>query len=359
VSGRVAFPDGRPLPGVEVTDGGGRPRARTDESGRYVVSGVARGPVDLACAVAHHWRTVEAGAGGGDFVVKQSVARVRFLDARGRPFRYADTALTVTKDGVLLDRNGGSSRADGVEFMEGPTGARVLAVATGAAGEFGRGSATFDDVPRLHDVDVVVSAASPRGALRLVVRTDAPEFPRSVYATVIDELDQTVAGGWRTRCDLDPAASVEFPNVPAGRVWVAVAPSALRSRESLGTFLVRATPVVDVEVGRTTEVVATLVVGGRVRATVRDESGSPVAPRALGFAVPSDAGPGNEFVRLRPGQTWTTDLDTSPSVLVDAVRPGRYVVVAEGPSGEKGQKEFDVVRGATVDVEVVVKAVAK
>lgn len=356
VSGRVAFPDGRPVPGVAVTESSERWRATTDTDGRYVASGLARGPVTLKCAVAPETRTVEAGATNVDFVVKRSIARVRFLDAQGRPFRSPGMSIRVVKDGADLEMSAGEGPADGMQMMDGPAGAQVLVSATAPDGRIGSGKATFDETPRLHDVDVVLGAAKPTGAIRLVVRWESPEIPKAVYVDVEDEMGSTVAGDGRKRLDLDAAAAVEIPNVPAGRVMVSVAAEVHWTTAALDTLLVTATPTAVVEVGRTTEIVVSLVVGGRVRATVRDEAGTAVAPRLVRISTSSNGRFLDWFVHRNPDGGFTTDLDKTPSVLIDAVAPGRYVVEAEGPAGEKGSNEIDVVKGATVDVDVTVKA---
>jgi hypothetical protein len=355
VSGRVAFPDGRPLPNVRILNETEGTCATTDDDGRYTASGFAPGPVIVWCKPADDRRTVEAGATGVDFVVQRSVLRIRYLDVRGRPFRFAATLLREMKDGVVVDVSAGEGPADGVDdtYCLAP-GTTVSVSATGPTGQTGSGSVTLDDPPRLQTVDVVIGTAKPTGTIRLVVRDESPVFPKSVYVEVQDEAGSAVAGGSRDRLDLDSAGAAEIPNVPAGHVTVVVAAAAHWSTESLDTLLVTARPTATVEVGRTTEVAATLVLGGRIRATVRDEDGKPVTSDVVRLSTVSNGRAVDMFVHRNPDGGWTTELDASPSVLLDAVVPGRYVVQTTGPAGDEVKKEVDVVRGETADVELVV-----
>jgi hypothetical protein len=355
VSGRVAFPDGRPVPGVAVMEDSGRRRDTTDAEGRYVASGLQRGPVTLKCALSSEKRTVEAGATNVDFVVKRSVARVRFLDAQGRPFRSPDVEMRVVKDGAVVEMSAGEGPTDGEQMMSGPAGAQVLVSASCPDGRTGSGKATFDETPRLHDVDVVLGAPRPTGTIRLLVRWESAETPKAVYVTVDDDVGATVAGDGRKRFDLDAAGAGEIPKVPAGHVKLTVAAAGHWTGEALDSMLVTSTSSVDVDVGRTTEVVATLATGGRVRATVRDENGVAIAPDLVRLRSSSDSGRSEMFVHRSPDGGWTSELDTSPSVMIDAVPPGRYVVSASKYDGRVGEKEVDVEKGKTVDVEVTVK----
>jgi len=359
VSGRVSFPSGLPVPGVGVSIPAERIVTTTDADGRFALSGLVRGPVGVKCGVTEETRTVDAGANTVDFVVKRSIARIRFLDAQGRPFRSPGMSIRVVKGDVDLAMSAGEGPPDGVEMMDGPPGAQVLVSASSADGRTGSGSTTFDETPRLHEIDVVLGAARPTGTIRLVVREESAEIPKSIHVTVDDDVWTTIDGGAHKRLDLDAAGAVEIPSVPAGAVHLTVAAAARWSSEALDTYLVAAKSDATIEVGRTTEVVARLLVGGRVRAVVRDEDGVPVAPRLVRLSLATDAGRNEMFVHRKSDGGWSSELDASPSVMIDAVPPGRYVVHAWTEDGRDAQKEVDVVRGETADVELVVKAAAK
>jgi len=361
VSGRVAFPDGRPLPGAKVHTTDHTRTATTDAEGRYVLSGLLREPVVVECSyrsyLTDETRTVDAGATGVDFVVRTPVARVRFLDAKGRPFRFAALYIRVRKgdENVYSMASAGGLDDDGVHLVPGTPGATLIVTASAASAASGGASLDFDAQARLIDVDVVLGATKPTGAVRLVVRCDSGETPRTVYVTVDDELGNTLAGGPRERFDLDAAGAVEIPSVPAGRVVATVAAAAYGSAEYLTTMLVTARPSVVVETGRATEVTATFVVGGRLRAMLRDENGAAVTPDFVRLLASPKGREIDMFVR-RTAEGFTSELDATPSVLIDAVAPGRYVVQTKGPEGDEVSKDVDVVRGETADVVLTVKA---
>lgn len=358
VSGRVSFPNGLPVPGVKVliVDEDSTKHVATDASGRYAASGLARGRVSVRCEVDGQTRGVDAGATDVDFVVLHSVARVRYLDDKGRPFRFAGTSVRVVKGGEVLAMSAGQGPSDGLDIMDGPPGAEVLVSASSPDGRVGSGKATFDDTPRLHDIDVVLGATKPTGTIRLVVRWESAETPKTVYVTVDDAVGSTVAGDSRKAFALNAAAAGEIPNVPAGRVKVTVAAAAHWSAPALDTMLVTSVSSADVEVGRTTEVVATLSVGGRIRATVKDENGVAVAPDIVRLKSASGDGVNEMFVRRNADGGWTSELDATPSVMIDALPPGRYVLLATMSDGRDARKEVDVEKGRTVDVELVVTA---
>jgi hypothetical protein len=203
-------------------------------------------------------------------------------------------------------------------------------------------------------VPVVLGAKKPTGAVRLVVRGEAAEPPRFACVSIEDETGATVLGGAsKKRLDLDAAGAVEIPDVPAGRVRVDVAATEHWSGEALATPLVTACVPARVEVGRTTEVVATLVVGGRIRATLKDADGRAIAPRSVRLTTSSDGRFPDIFVRTLPEGGWTTDLGAAPSLLLEAVAPGRYVVRATTADDAVVEKEVEVRRGETIDVELV------
>jgi hypothetical protein len=354
VSGRVEFAGGAPLAGATISDGASRTRATTDADGRFVVSGLARGPVELECDATRESQIVDAGTTGVVFVVRNSVARLRYVDTKGRRYRFLETSVRAMKGDQTLDMAVGTTdNAGGDELVSGRAGVAVVVSAEGARGETGSAQVTFDDVPRLHELDVVLGAPKPRGTLRLLVRRESGDVLRAAYVAVEDDAGTTVAGDARKRLDLDAAGATEMAGVPAGRVKVTVADSAHWSAESLDTFLVAAHATADVETGRTVELTATLAVGGRVRASVRDETGNAIVPRGVRLLA-ADGRVVDMFIRRKEQGGWTSELDASPSVLLDAVPPGRYVVQATTADGTKATKDVDVVRGETVDVVVTV-----
>jgi hypothetical protein len=100
------------------------------------------------------------------------------------------------------------------------------------------------------------------------------------------------------------------------------------------------------------EVELALVLGGRVRVTVRNVSGAIVAPARLELLSASGERVPGVFVHRRDDDSWTTRIEAAPALRGTPVPPGRYVVVATNFAGDIVQKEVEVVRGDTRDLEL-------
>jgi hypothetical protein len=359
VSGRVAFPDGRPIPGV-LLYGENERVATTDADGRYTVSGLTEGRVDIRLGLGNgsEQRFVDSGTTGVDFVIDRPVARVRFVDADGRPYRFVVPRMRLCKDDKDLWTWFASGAGESEDrLVPGAVGATLLVSAT--AGERVKGVATlaFGDEVGLRDVVVRMGAERAKGALRVVVRTGAGEIPRTACVVVTDEIGEFVAGSTTKPVVLDDSGAFEFKDVPAGRDAVVVSAAPFRSPEAVRTFLVTAHVAVDVESAKTAQAQATLALGGRIRVVVKNADGIAVRPQFVSVPSPSGGRFLAMFGRTTRDGGWASELDASPAVLADALAPGAYRVHAEMKSRDVSVDDVDVTvaAGLTVDVELVTK----
>ena len=206
---------------------------------------------------------------------------------------------------------------------------------------------------RLHDVQVVMTRGRPKGAIRIRVRDDEDKTPSSVFLSVENVSGSRYAGWYARRIDLDAPGRIDVPGVVPGNYDVSVAGGPTFSVEG---FWPPAHAAVHVDADRATDVVLTLAVGGRVRVVVKDESGTIVVPARLDLLSEAGERLPLRFLCVTKDGGCTTELDASPAILGQPVAPGHYVVAATGPAGDVVKKDVDIPRGATVDVELTVRA---
>jgi RNA polymerase sigma-70 factor (ECF subfamily) len=351
ISGRVSFPDLRPVPGVALADSRGMMRARTDEDGRYVVSGLAPGPFHLMCTLTIESRTFEAGATDADIVITKPVARIRLVDESQRPFRIADLWMSVWLDGREIGRSSVNGGASGVEVVQVESGARLLVTPTAPGFDQTVTTETFDGPPRLHEVRVVMTRSGPKGAIRVRVRDESDKAPPAVFLTVHNAAGYPY-GGWSERHpDLDEHGRIQVSDVVAGRYEVFAAGGPAYSADG---YWLSAKASIQVDGERTTDVELTMTLGGRIRATVKDASGAVVAPTRVELRSMAGARLDVAFVQFTDGGL-STEFGAAPVVLDRALAPGRYVVAATGPDGDVVKSDVDVARGATTGVELTVR----
>lgn len=351
ISGRVTFPDLRPVPGVTIRDGGGRHRSVTDEEGRYVVSGLSPGSFELTCALTGESRTFDAGAVGVDFVIDVPVARLRLVDEARRPIRRASLWIRILENGEDDYVSAGAAGAGGIEMVPGAPGARFFVVPSAAGFDDRVTSLTFGTEPRLQDVEIVMTRGAERGTIRLTVRDDAGGVPAPVFVTVEDEAGSPASGWYAKRVELAAGMPLEISGLVPSRYDVVVTTSPRFSAEG---YHVATRAGVVVEAGRAAELDVTLAVGGRVRVTMRDESGTAVTPKRLDLLKATGERVQMVFINKTADGGWTSRLDATPSVFGAALAPGRYVIVGTGPAGDVVRKDVVVERGVTTDVEIVV-----
>ena len=352
ITGRVAFPDLRPVPGAAITDSAGRDRATTDDDGRFRVRGVAPGPFEILCALTGERRTVDAGAAGVDFVVRVPVARVRLVDEKHRPFRLAVAWMRVVLDGKDLLTSATNGSATGLSLVRGTPGARLLVSPDARGYDQTVTTIDFGDAPWLHDVEVVVARGGPRGRVRLEVRGDDGTVPSPVFVTLEDESGSPCAGCYGKEVRPDATARVELPAVAPGPYDVTVD---VQPKWSLEGFWLRARGRVSVTAGQDAALVLTMSRGGRVRATVRTETGDSVVPQRLDLLTGDGERLPLRFLRARAEGGWTMELGKEPSVAAAPVPAGRYVVAATGPAGDVVKRAVEVTSGMVADVELTVQ----
>lgn len=163
VTGRVAFPDGSAVPGVSVADGTGSRRSATDANGRYALSGLDEGEVAVKCTFVPHDRTVLAGATGVDFVVDVPLARVRIVDAEGRPLRRGLLGTRHRIDGETFG-DFGVSGAFPIELFSGQLGAALLVGVSADGYADSVATVEFGREARLHEVLLVAQRKPESGA---------------------------------------------------------------------------------------------------------------------------------------------------------------------------------------------------
>jgi hypothetical protein len=342
VSGRVTFPDGTPVPGIEVSAAYGR-RTTTDAEGRFTFEDV-RGP---RTAVRLPLAAVEASARPGDtnvdFVFPWHVVRLRATSDAGEPI---PTARCETSARCSCGPGGhGSASSSSIDSL-------VFAVPTGCATGYllrasgfaaATGSARFEGSPRTHEVLVTMERAKPPGALALRV-TDADGAP---VTTAHVSCEDTRGYGRRWDIDdllrkftFDSDGRIEFRRVPSGPYRFDVGPSpAANGRERA---LVPVTLEVEIRPDAVSAFDVVLRPGGRISVTMLDASGDAAIPDAVRL---EDAG-GREvrdaLERTEPhaeeGEGPAPE-SANPWVTRTPLLPGEYVVHASfGAPGSPGHR---------------------
>lgn len=361
LEGRVTFPDLRPLPGasVQAWADGRFVLASTGDDGRYVLSGLLDGEFELTCGASDDKLLARAGSRDADFVVRNAVARIRFVDEEGRPFRNA--ALWVRgflgEQEIYSSATAGASDPD--HLIDVPPGTRLQISPSAEGYERPVVEVTLDTEPALRDVPVVIRRAGAGGAIELRV-VDATGAPRRTTRVSLDnEADAPVDGWYGKELALDATGRARLADLPPGRLRLTVGPGPMDiPTESYDLPVERE---VGVSAGSTVPVDATLVPGGRIVARVLGPDGALVAPH-LWLTVHDLDGARIPTTVWQPTDrgTWTSSSDPDlpqPLHLGRVLPAGSYTLRFKrtGGSGSDAnpiEHPVTVVAGRTTQVEL-------
>ncbi len=357
VSGRVSFPDGRPVPGLDIVSSVSRRVHTTDADGRYVLPDLPPGKVEVEVTGADLKRTVEAGSADADFVLKEHVLQVEFVDEHGRQFERGDYSYSGELGskrwigaGVLAAGRGGFS-------VSLPVGTRIVYSGSAPGRLQVAGEYRVEGETAQHEIRVTLPLLGETGSLALHVQDDGGKPPRKVTVTIKDVAGGLLEGFYERGLDLDAEGKVLLEKVQPG-TFVLKAGSG--GPEDLENFALDTEVKVEIEAGKVRPLELLLKSGGWIRVTVRDRTGKVLKP-----SHPRLFDEEGEYV---PGLFWGTDgkgrWSNPPQVPGPAYfgRPlpaGRYSVeVLRGP--KRGDEKVVATAEALVawrqitDVEVVV-----
>ncbi len=291
VSGRVAFPDGRPVPGARLQADGVRVQATADADGRYMLGGLQPGSTEVWCITSDQRRTVETGSAGVDFVMEDHLVVLRFVDDRGRPFRRAGISVKGMEKGEETFSMAGIGDEGGVKALSASAGMTLRITPSSAKGYEKRVTDFLvEGPPAVHDVPIPILRNSAWGSLEIRVRDDAGGRPASVFVTIENEAGAVEEGWYEHRIDLDPEGACVLDDLAPGRLRTRVS----TDRWFPGTYY--GIPVegeASVEAGKTARLDLLMKSGGRLSVTCIGRDG-PVPPQerlrildASGIQVPA------------------------------------------------------------------------
>lgn len=331
VSGRVTFPDGSPVPGIRI-EGGGR-SCRAGEDGRYRLSGLPEGPVDVSCRDPNRHGPTRAACAGEtacDFVLEEHALRVRAQNERGEPLDPAMCSVHFRGGGTGAGIRPGEPL---VLLVPGGVTCRISASADGRRRAVE--TVRIDGPPSLHDVVVVLPPADERGSLSLRIAAEDGEPVPTVRVTLADDGGGWVQGFIGREVVLDRDGAVTLTEVPAGT---------FRLTLRAGEYGLPAEQPVVIRSGETTTARALLHYGGQVRLRVRNAAGETVSGGQLDLLDVDD-----------PGSEWRRAFRTSKggfSVLSRIARPGTYRVRSTVDGRGVLSDPFPVHAGETTEVEL-------
>ncbi|HEU4395969.1 MAG TPA: carboxypeptidase-like regulatory domain-containing protein, partial [Planctomycetota bacterium] len=286
ISGRVVFPDGRPVPGVGVY--AGKRHAATDDEGRFAVGPFDAGPVEVHLFDGEGSRTVEAGTVGLDLTMKRHLLRIRVVDEAGAPVPSGTHSLKVF-DGEVRSLWAVGSWSDGDPIRGGaPAGAKAVLQCSADGYEGQTVEWTLGDPIGIQDRTVVLSRPGAPGTLVLRVNSGPEPLPAKVRVTL-----QDASGHW-----IEGFLDLGVPLVD-GIARIEKAPSATRrirvqtsSRVDLRDFGLPREAEVRVEPGRETTLEIALAFGGRITVVVKDARGTvlPARTRSHGIELLDERG---------------------------------------------------------------------
>lgn len=352
VSGRVTFPNGRSVVGARL-QGPDRTFAVSDEDGRYVLTGLPDGELEVYCVEAGLSRTANAGATDVDFIVRPHVVRVTFLDEEGRPFRQGSCSARVVRDGrTIMDRIARIGD-DGIFECEAPGGSTLYFAPSAPGYEKTLGRIDLEGEPCRHDIEFRLKRPGETGRVALRVTRDTGGHPGKVYLRVVGEADAAVGSFSLLEPGLDAEGRAEI-ELPPGRTELRVsARDALFPAE--GEYGLTAKITLLIEAGRTVPAEVVLESGGLLRVTIHDTSGELLVPRDLELLSE-----GSErllvFFRGKDardgGSWWLPPRDPGPAYADDPLPPGNYIVVFRRDGKEAARREIAIERGRTLTVDL-------
>jgi RNA polymerase sigma-70 factor (ECF subfamily) len=355
IAGRVTFEDGSPAPGVWMSADRRRSWTMTDERGEYVLSALAAGEFEVSFHPYSryrppHWtggserkKTFRTGVTNADWVINRNVIRVRVLDEKGLPFRFATVSLSGRSswDSSTLETD-----ADGrATFLYGQRKGSLVTQAPGCLSDhreltFGSG--------RLRDIEIRLTPIRETGSIALDTRNDRGEPLRSILLTLTHEGGPVPDGFLYREVALDASGRARIEGIPPAKYTAQIATSHWVSTE--GYELPQYVPV-EVRPAEVAPVDARLVVGGRVRVTVRNRQGKIVAPMGLKLK--------GSWVYFTPashekGRSVSTPLSAREAYITGTpVKPGRYELELIRGAARESQ-EVLVEAGKTTEVELTV-----
>jgi hypothetical protein len=351
VSGRVTWPSGDPAAGVALT--AQHAWAETDADGRYVLSGLTVGPIDVDCKGVAENRVVQAGAAAVDFTLERHAVRMRLVDEEGRPFRHAVMALRATRDGSTVMTSAGmaDSIVGRLVFLD--TGA-TLKVSPAAPGHLDEVTTlVIEGEPAQHDLEIVLRRGTATGVIALLARDSAGVPLKTVFIDLHDDSGSPVSTWYEKEVSLDAEGRAQLSNVPLGKVTVAV--STTKSAWSTHGLGLRYEQTVTVVADGEASVSAVVRDGGRVRVTARDMRGEVIAPKRLHLLDEDGEYISGLFLTVRGPGAYTTALDDAVPVLFGSpLPPGRYRVVSMPGTSQETVRDVSVVAGRIEEVDIEV-----
>jgi hypothetical protein len=281
VSGRVVFPDGAPVAGIEIVFGHGR-TVTTDAEGRFTLDELRGEMASLRIPIADVESSVRVGDLDAYVEFAFHVVRLRAVDEWREPIpkAYLETFPVPRWETKRLCNPMRSP--DGAIVFAAPSGSscRYLLRASGFSAE--TGSIPVEGAPRAHEVIVPMAVETPPGVLTLRV-TDALGAPvTNAYITCEDtrgygrrwDLDDIVR-----KAPFDPGGRITFAGLPSGRYRFLVEPS----HEARGTarFVVPVTVEVEIRPQEISAHDVVFQVGGLLLLKVLDADGLAVTPDTL------------------------------------------------------------------------------
>jgi hypothetical protein len=356
VSGRVAFPDGRPVPGaeMELPTPGGYASTTAGADGEYRFEGQHPGPVTVECPCSGETRAVEAGSAGVDFTVKAHVVQVRFVDRKGRPFRWVVWRHEVWSGGKKVDegRSLGGLSAD--RRLAVPTGATLKISAAAPFYPFTVASLDVEGPPAFHDLPVVIEKVDVPGTIAVRISTDTGKPPTRVSLTAWNDMGDLVGhAGIEGEVKVAADGRVLIEGLPAGKVTVEANTQREQFSQALvGDYGLPAAVEAVAEAGKTIPVDLVVPLGGRLSLTVRGPDGAIVA--AGDARIRDEKGEVIDvpfWIRDEDG-SWSTPSKAAPALLYHPVPPGPYTLEVLRDEAVVASKRVAVVPGETLEVEI-------
>ena len=354
VSGRVSFPDGSPVPGMRIQVKDGRDRTASDETGRYVLSGLDQGPVTVWSFDAGQERAAEAGDTDVDFVMEKHVVRIHIVDEEGNGVLEGRFSFNGEGGGSHMGGAGGLDSLTGVLTICPPTGMRLLYSIKSPGKAQKAGEFLVEGDPALHDITVVLSEPGVPGTLSLFVVDDGGKSPKAISVTIKDTGGGLLEGFYEEKVELDAEGRCRLENLQAGTYRLKV--EGHGGPWDMTAFGIAAEKEVQVDSGKEVPVEFLLRSGGWLRVTVRDLHGTVVVPDTVRLRDEKGEFVGGGFWGESKEGEWSWPSETAgPVVHGSPLAPGRYTVeVVRPPENQEvlGTNTVIVAPKTIVDVEV-------
>ena len=350
IAGRVSFPDGKPVPGARLQSDGVRVQGVADADGRFTLSGLRPGPVEVWCITADQRRTVEAGASTLDFVMENHLLVLRIQDDQGRPFRRAGVSVTGLVKGEETFYSAGGVDENGVEVLSAPAGTTLRVTPSSARG-YEKRVTDFLVVgpPSVHEVPIVIRRITSTGSLEVRVRDDAGGRPDLVYMTVENEAGAVEEGWYERKVSLDAEGACLAEGLAPGAIRVRLATDRMFPGEGYG---LTTEGVATIDAGKVSRLDILIRSGGRLSVTVLGRDGAVVPPGKL--RILDAAGrqvPAVFWGRMKAG--WTTSLrEAGPAVCGRPLAPAGYTVELLQDDRVIASRPFTLTWRQTTEVEL-------